>query len=178
MTKKIVPTILALLLLLSCQTNEVRTNEAVKQNDSIKFDFVDFTLMHQFATTSVHIDSSKNVVGRVKEASREERFFAGVLAGTLPNKFDSLLKIILKSQRDTNVGRPVPDGAIYKIIFKTKDKIITVTNLGDSSCRAIDKLIFSVDKQCFIMRRPSTDTNFDFLSRDIIPKPVKSHETK
>lgn len=166
-------TIMTLLLLFSCQKNE-----AVRQNDPVKFDFIDFTLIHQFATTSVHIDSSKNVIGRYKEGRREERFFAGVLAGTLPNKFDSLLKIILKSQRDTIVGTPVPDGTIYKIIFKTKNKIISVTNLGDPCCRDVDELIFSVNKQCFVIRRPSMDTNFVFSSRDIIPKPVKFSETK
>jgi hypothetical protein len=159
--------ILTILFVASCQ----------KKNVPVHFDFVDFTLFHQFRTTSVHIDSSKKIVLCTYWGKNKKKFYQGELSNPTKIKLDSLLSIIFESQQDTSVGDLVPDGTAYRIVFKAKNKKITVTNHGDTCCRPVDELLFSINNIVKEFKTPFSDTNFVFPSRDIIPKEVHFSDT-
>lgn len=159
--------ITTILFLSSCQNTNV----------PVRFDFVDFTLFHQFRTTSVHIDSRKKIVICTYWGKNPKKYYQGELSNTTQSKLDSLLKIIFNSQRDTSVGVPIPDGTAYRIVLKPKGDKITITNWGDTCCRPVDELIFSINNMVKEFKKPFTDTNFIFPSRDIIPKEVRLTDT-
>ena len=148
-----------------------------KTNVPVHFDFVDFTLFHEFRTTTVHIDSSRKIILCTNWGQKKKEFYRGELSNRAQIKLDSLLTIIFESQRDTSVGIPPPDGTIYRIVFKTKDKKIIVTNYGDTCCRPVNELIFSINNIVKEFKTPFADTNFVFPSRDIMPKQVPFSDT-